>query len=150
MGQSLIQNYIHLVFSSKGVKPLIKPSIEKDLHAYIGGICNELNCQPLIVGGYTDHIHVLCMLSKNITLKTLVQKIKANSSKWVKSKDEDLKLFSWQKGYGSFSINPSQTKIVVEYIKNQHEHHKKKTFKEEYLAFLKKYNVEYDEKYLWD
>ena len=150
MGQSLIKNYIHIVFSTKDVKPLITPSIEKDLHAYIGAICKELDCQALIVGGYTDHIHILCMLSKKTALMTLVQKIKANSSKWVKSKDESLKMFSWQNGYGAFSINPSQTKIVTEYIKNQHEHHKKKTFKDEYLAFLRKYNIEYDERYLWD
>jgi len=80
----------------------------------------------------------------------LIQKIKANSSKWMKTKDESLKNFSWQSGYGSFSVNPTETDIVINYIRNQHIHHKKKTYKEEYLTFLKKYKVDYDERYLWD
>lgn len=150
MGQSLVHNYVHIVFSTKDIKPLIHPPFEQKLHAYITGVCNQLECEVLIVGGYTDHIHILCMLSKKIALMTLVQKIKANSSKWMKSKDESLKSFSWQNGYGTFSVNPSETNVVIEYIRNQHEHHKKKTFQEEYLAFLKKYNVDHDERYLWD
>ena len=150
MGQSLIQNYLHIVFSTKHRESLIKPPFEQELSAYISGICDELDCKALIVGGYTDHIHILCTLSKKIALMTLVQKIKSNSSKWMKDRDESLKNFYWQNGYGAFSVNPSQTETVIEYIKTQHIHHSKKSFKEEYLAFLNKYKVEYDEKYLWD
>jgi len=150
MGQSLAQNYIHIVFSTKYREALIKSPYEQELHAYIGGICNDLECQVLIVGGYTDHIHILCKLSKKIALMTLVQKVKANSSKWMKTKHASLENFFWQDGYGAFSVNPHEVDIVVRYIKNQHEHHKKKGFKEEYIAFLEKYNIEYNEAYVWD
>lgn len=150
MGQSLVQNYIHIVFSTKYREALIQPPYEQELHAYLGGTCNELECPVLIVGGYTDHIHILCMLSKKIALMTLVQKIKANSSKWIKTKDVSLENFFWQDGYGAFSVNPSEVDVVINYIKNQHEHHSKKDFKEEYRTILKKYNVSYDEQYVWD
>ncbi len=150
MGQSLVQNYIHIVFSTKHRKALIYPPFEQELHAYIGGICNELDCPVLIVGGYTNHIHILCMLSKKLALMTLVQKIKANSSKWIKTKDKQFANFFWQNGYGAFSVNPAQIDIVVNYIKNQHEHHSKKGFKDEYLSLLKTYKVEYNEDYIWE
>jgi putative transposase len=150
MGQSLVQNYVHIVFSTKYREALIKPPFEQELHAYLGGTCKELDCPVLIVGGYTDHVHILCMLSKKIALMTLVQKIKANSSKWMKTKDKSLANFFWQDGYGAFSVNPKEVDVVVNYIKNQHEHHSKKDFKVEYRAILKKYEVEYDERYVWD
>ena len=150
MGQSLVKNYVHIVFSTKDRQPWIQPPHEDELHAYIGGICKELECPILIVGGYTDHIHILCMLSKKMALMTLVQKIKANSSKWIKSSGECLKQFSWQNGYGAFSVNPSETDILIRYIRNQHQHHKKRTFKEEYIHFLMSNKSEYEEKYLWD
>ena len=150
MGQSLVQNYIHIVFSTKYRKPLITPPYEEELHAYIGGVCKELGCPVLIVGGYTDHIHILCMLSKKMALMTLVQKIKASSSKWMKTKDKKLKNFFWQDGYGAFSVNPRQVDIVINYIKNQHEHHRKKSFKEEYRLILDKFEMDYNEIYLWD
>lgn len=150
MGQSLVQNYIHIVFSTKHRQPLIRPPYEQELHAYIGGICKELDCPVLIVGGYTDHIHVLCMLSKKIALMTLVQKVKAHSSKWMKTKDESLTNFFWQDGYGAFSVNPKQVDTVVRYIQNQYEHHRQKTFKKEYRQFLTQYKTDYDERYVWD
>ena len=150
MGQSLVQNYIHIVFSTKYRKPLITPPYEEELHSYIGGVCKELGCPVLIVGGYTDHIHILCMLSKKMALMTLVQKIKASSSKWMKTKDKKLKNFFWQDGYGAFSVNPRQVDIVINYIKNQHEHHRKKSFKEEYRLILDKFEMDYNEIYLWD
>lgn len=150
MGQSLVQNYMHIVFSTKHRKPMIASSFEHELHAYIGGTCNALDCQVLIVGGYTDHIHILCMLSKKIALMTLVQKVKANASKWIKTKDESLTDFYWQDGYGAFSVSTSQVEKVVNYIKNQHAHHTKKTFQEEYRDVLTAYNITYDERYVWD
>lgn len=149
MGQSLVKNYIHIVFSTKHREELIKPPYEQELHAYIGGTCKELECPVLIVGGYTDHIHILCMLSTKLPLMTLVQKVKAASSKWMKTKDKSLEHFFWQDGYGAFSVNPAEVDVVIKYIQNQHEHHRKKNFKEEYTAFLKKYNVSFDERYVW-
>jgi REP element-mobilizing transposase RayT len=150
MGQSLVKNYIHIVFSPKYREPLIHEEIENELHKYLGGICNSLNCSVLIVGGYTDHIHILCMLSKNISLVELVKKIKSHSSKWIKTRSKNYSNFYWQDGYGAFSVNPSQIEIVKNYIANQKEHHDKKPFKNEFRLFLKKYEVEYDEKYVWD
>ena len=150
MGQSLVKNYIHIVFSTKHRQSLILPSIETELYSYLGGICNNLECHVLKVGGYKDHIHVLCMLSKKIALMKLVEQLKLNSSKWIKTKGNDFKNFYWQDGYGAFSVRPSEVEIVINYIANQKEHHSKKTFKDEYKAVLKKYEVSYDERYVWD
>ncbi|NNE32515.1 MAG: IS200/IS605 family transposase [Winogradskyella sp.] len=150
MGQSLVQNYLHIVFSTKHRQALIHPPNEEELHAYIGGTCKELGCPVLIVGGYTDHIHILCMLSKKVALMNLIQKVKANSSRWIKTKDRSLENFFWQDGYGAFSVNPSEVEVVIKYIKNQKEHHKNKSFKDEYRQFLEKYEVDYDERYVWD
>ena len=150
MGQSLVKNYIHIIFSTKLRAPLILESIENELYSYIGGICKQLECYPVKIGGYIDHIHILCMLSKKIPLMKLLEEIKAHSSKWIKTKDDTLKKFYWQNGYGAFSVNPYEVDKVIGYIENQKEYHRKKTFQEEYRAFLKKYNVEFDEKYVWD
>ncbi|WP_367391358.1 IS200/IS605 family transposase [Lewinella sp. LCG006] len=150
MGQSLVKNYIHIVFSTKYRQPLIQPYFENELHAYLGGICKSLDCPVLAVGGYTDHVHILTMLSKNIPLAELLQKLKANSSKWIKSKHPSLDEFYWQNGYGAFSVNPKQVGIVIRYIQNQKAHHTKKDFKTEYYSLLKQHEVSFDERYVWD
>ena len=138
------------MFSTKHRQPLIHAPVEAELHSYLGGICNKLDCPVIKVGGYTDHIHILCMLSKKIALMKLMEELKSHSSKWIKTKGEDYANFYWQDGYGAFSVNPSEVDIVVNYIANQHEHHSKTTFTTEYRALLKKYEVEYDERYVWD
>jgi REP element-mobilizing transposase RayT len=150
MGQSLVKNYIHLVFSTKYRQPLIHPPVEAELHAYLGGVCNRLECQSIKVGGYTDHIHILCRLSQKIALMKLVEEVKSHSSKWIKTKGEGYEKFYWQDGYGAFSVNPAAVDRVTNYIANQHAHHSKKGFQNEYRALLKKYKVEYDERYVWD
>jgi len=157
MGQSLVRNYLHIVFSTKNRQPLIIPAIETELHHYLGGICKNLECYPVKIGGYTDHIHILCMLSKKLTLIKLMEELKSHSSKCppagragIKIKDDSMKNFFWQDGYGAFSVNPYEIDVVKHYIENQHEHHKKKTFQNEYRAFLKKYQVDYDERYVWE
>jgi len=150
MGQSLVQNYIHIVFSTKHREPLIFPQYESELHSYLAGACKNMDCQPVKIGGCADHVHILCMLSKKIALFKLPEEIKNHSSKWMKTKDESLKNFYWQDGYGAFSVNPCEVDKAIAYISGQHEHHKKKTFQDEYMAFLKKYKTEYDERYLWD
>lgn len=129
---------------------MIVESVENELHAYLGGICKKLECPVLKVGGYTDHIHILCMLSKKIPLMKLLEEVKSSSSKWMKTKGKEYAHFYWQDGYGAFSVNPAEVNVVVRYIANQKEHHGKKTFQDEYRAFLEKYNVEYDERYVWD
>lgn len=150
MGQSLVKNYLHIVFSTKYRELLIKPPFEDELHRYLWGICYNLECFPVKIGGYTDHIHILCMLSKKIALMKLLEELKSHSSKWVKTKDESLKNFYWQNGYGAFSVNYKGVDVVTRYIANQHKHHHKKTFQEEFRSILADNNVEYDERYVWD
>ncbi len=150
MPQSIAYNYLHITFSTKYREPLIDEAIEEELFKYIGGICKNLECNPIKVGGYRDHIHILCILSRKIALMKLLEEVKSHSSKWIKTKGDQYKNFYWQRGYGSFSVNPAEIDVVIRYIENQAEHHKKKSFQEEYIAFLKKYNAEYDERYLWD
>ncbi|HET8866474.1 MAG TPA: IS200/IS605 family transposase [Gracilimonas sp.] len=135
MGQSLVQNYIHIIFSTKHRQPFIKPEIEDELYAYLGGICNRMESPPIKIGGYMDHVHILCRMSKKIALIKLLEELKSHSSKWIKTKSDELKQFYWQDGYGAFSVNPSEVNVVTKYIVNQKEHHRKKTFQEEYLAF---------------
>ena len=149
MPQSLVKTFIHIVFSTKHRQPLISRPFENEIHSYLGGTCKRLDCIPIIVGGHTDHVHILCLLSKKISLVGLMTELKANSSKRIKTKDGSLKNFYWQDGYGAFSVNPSEVDIVKSYIKNQHEHHRKKSFQDEYRIFLTKYNIDYDERYVW-
>ena len=150
MAQSLVRNYIHLVFSTKHRSPFIDESVENELFNYLGGVCKKLECQPIIVGGHLDHVHILCLLSKKIALIKLLEEVKSHSSKWIKTKGEKYSNFYWQDGYGAFSVNPKEVEVVVKYITTQKAHHSKKTFQTELLQFLKEYNVEYDERYLWE
>ena len=150
MGQSLTKNYLHIIFSTKHRQPLIHKSVESELHKYLGGICNALECYPVQIGGYDDHVHILCILSKKITLIKLLEELKSNSSKWIKTKGDGFKNFYWQDGYGAFSVSPSNIAELKTYIENQHEHHKIKSFQEEYREFLAENHVEYDERYVWD
>jgi putative transposase len=150
MPQSLVKNYVHLIWSTKYREHLIHAPAEEELHAYLGGICKRMECHPIKIGGYTDHVHVLCMLSKKIALMKLLEEVKSHSSKWMKTKGEDLSNFYWQDGYGAFSVNPADIDRVIAYIAYQKEHHSKITFQDEYRAILKRYKVEYDERYVWD
>lgn len=150
MPQSHVRNYIHITFTTKHRQMFINETIEKQLHDYLGGICRRLDCPPLMVGGFDDHVHILCMLSKKITLVKLLEEVKSHSSKWVKTLDITLQNFYWQDGYGAFSVNPSEIHTVIRYIANQRTHHLNTSYQDEYRRFLKKYNVEYDERYVWD
>lgn len=150
MGQSLVKNYVHIVFSTKYRQPLIYPPYEDELHSYLGGICKSMDCQPIKIGGYTDHVHMLCRLSQKIALMKLLEEVKSHSSKWMKTKDRSLSNFYWQNGYGAFSVNPAEAGAVIAYIANQHAHHSKKNFQDEYREYLNYYDVDYDERYVWD
>ena len=141
---------MHLVFSTKYRQQIIHPPVEAELHNYLGGTCNSLDCQTLIVGGFTDHVHILCMLSKKIALMGLLEKVKSHSSKWIKTIDKAYSNFYWQDGYGAFSVDPKGVDKVINYIASQHEHHRQQTFQNEYRGILKRYKVEYDERYVWD
>ena len=150
MPQSLSQVYVHLTFSTKNREPLIVPEIQDRLFQYLGGICSGLECTPVQIGGYRNHVHILCLLSRKIAQMKLVEEVKKESSKWIKTVGPDFSDFYWQDGYGIFSVNPAEKDVVIAYIKNQEKHHRKKLFQDEFRAFLKKYHVAYDERYVWD
>jgi putative transposase len=149
MAQSLSKVYIHITFSTKDRQHLIDENIKESLFQYLGGICKGLECNPVQIGGHTDHVHILCLLSRKIAQMDLLEEIKKQSSKWIKTQGMSYSNFYWQDGYGVFSVNPTQINVVVDYIKNQEEHHKTISFQDELRAFLKKYKVEYDERYIW-
>ncbi len=150
MSQSLTQLYVHLVFSTKHRKHFINEKIASDLYSYIGGTLSLLGCQPLKIGGMEEHIHILCCLSKNITIIKLLQEIKQSSSKWLKTKSDEFRNFYWQDGYGAFTVSPANVANLIAYIGNQRDHHHKKSFKEEYIEFLEGNDIQYDLRYVWD
>ena len=150
MPQSLSQVYVHITFSTKLRQNFIDENVEKSLYEYIGGICKGLECNPIQIGGYKNHVHILCLLSRKVTQAKLLEEIKKQSSKWIKTKSQIYSNFYWQNGYGIFSVNPKNTDKVIEYIKKQHQHHQKMSFKDEFMIFLKKYEIEYDKRYVWD
>jgi putative transposase len=150
MSQSLSRIFVHFIFSTKDRFPfLIDTDVRKQLHAYLAGIFNELESPSLEVGGMEDHVHILCRLSRNYSVSEIMNKAKSNSSLWAKQLGGRCAKFSWQSGYGAFSVDPSQIDSVQEYIQNQAGHHRKRTFQEEYLEILRQYRVEYDERYIW-
>ncbi len=120
------------------------------MHAYLAGACRNLGAPSIIIGGVEDHVHILSFMSRTLTLADFVATIKRDSSKWIKIHDETLVDFRWQVGYGIFSISPSHVDALRRYIENQEEHHQQETFQDEFRRLLKKYDVEYDERYLWD
>ena len=151
MPQSLAKIHLHIVFSTKHRYPFLSSDpFRAEMHSYLGGTCNALDCQAITVGGSSDHVHLLCMLSKNLSAVQLVGEIKRRSSKWAKTKASMTGKFSWQNGYGVFSIGQSHIETVQSYILDQLKHHQKKSFQEEYLDILKSHRVKYDERFLWD
>jgi REP-associated tyrosine transposase len=149
--QSLAKVLIHIVFSTKNRYPfLVDKEIRNKMHTYIGGVCNNLDCPVIVVGGVADHVHILCKLQRNSSIAKVVGDIKRASSKWIKSKSGMLSKFGWQNGYGVFSVGESEVNRVRRYITTQEEHHKKQNFQEELRLFLDQYEVEYDERYVWD
>ena len=150
MAQSLSKVYVHITFSTKDRQYLIDEKIRESLFQYLGGVCKGLECNPVKVGGHSDHVHILCLLSRKIAQMDLLEELKKQSSKWIKKQGDAYSNFYWQDGYGIFSVNPTQIDVVVAYIKNQEEHHKTLSFQDELRAFLKKYHVEYDERYIWN
>jgi putative transposase len=150
MPQSLANILIHIVFSTKNRAPLIRPEIEPELHPYMASICRACQCPAHAIGGTEDHIHLVCSLGRTVAVATLLEEIKKSTSKWMKTKGELYSQFSWQAGYGAFSIGQSQLDAVKKYIARQREHHRRRTFQEEFREFLAKYQVPYDERYVWD
>lgn len=151
MSQSLAKIIVHTVFSTKERRPFLRdPALRDELHHYLGGILNNLGCQPILVGGAEDHVHILSTLARTCEAAEMVKELKRSSSLWIKTKDAGLQDFAWQKGYGIFSIGFSQITQVREYIADQEEHHGRISFQDEFRALLAKYEVDYDERYVWD
>jgi putative transposase len=150
MPQSLAQVYVHIVFSTKERYPFIRPNMESELFAYMGDTIKRIGGIPHLINGTADHVHLLSSLPRTVALSKYIEEIKRNSSRWIKTKDNDYQKFAWQNGYGAFSVSSSQKESVIRYIAGQKEHHRDITFKDEFLAFLKKYNIEYNERYVWD
>jgi len=149
MSQSLAQIYLHIVFSTKNRQPLLK-DVQSETNEYLAGICKNLQCPALIINGIEDHIHLLTRHSKNINVADFLRELKRSSSKWIKTLNANLSLFSWQNGYGAFSISTTHVEIVKEYIANQEQHHICESFQDEFRKLCNKYGVEIDERYVWD
>lgn len=141
-------NY-HVIFSTKNRVKLISPEIEERLWAYIGGVARQHRMTALQVGGVEDHVHALVNAPPTIAPSQIAQFLKGDSSKWIHEEFPRLRAFAWQDGYGAFTVSKSSLSEVVRYIQNQREHHRQRTFQEEYVEFLQKHRVEYDERYVW-
>jgi REP element-mobilizing transposase RayT len=140
--------HVHIVFSTKNREPIILPVWRDRLHAYIGGILRTLQAIPDSVGGVEDHIHLLVGIRANHAVADLVREIKSLSSRWIHEELGQTR-FAWQEGYGAFTISSSEIAALQEYISKQEEHHRARTFQDEYLDFLARQNIGFDEKYLW-
>ena len=150
MPQSLSFILVHLVFSTKDRLPLIGESIRDGLHAFLAGVARTAGCECFRVGGVADHVHLAVRISRTITVAQLIEDLKTSSSKWIKEQSAKFSGFVWQRGYGAFSVGPGDRQALLDYIDSQEQHHQTRTFQEEYRAFLNKYGVSYDEKYVWD
>jgi len=151
MPQSLAKILVHTVFSTKDRRPFLRDqALREELHRYLGGILTNLDCQPIIVGGVEDHVHMLLALARTCTAAEMVKEVKRGSSLWIKTRNVDLHGFAWQNGYGIFSIGFSQIESVRNYIARQEEHHGKISFQDEFRQLLKRYEIEFDERYVWD
>ncbi len=150
MPQSLAKIYIHLVFSTKNRVRMIDEEIEAELFPYMAKVFRENDSPSLAINAAENHVHSLFLLSRKVALCDVIEEVKKSSSKWIKTKGERYRKFYWQNGYGAFSVSQSNLDVVKRYIARQKVHHRKISFKEEYLEFLDKYQVEYDERYVWD
>ena len=148
MPQSLANILIHVIWSTKERRPLISDDVRAGLHGYMAGILKNIESPALAINSVADHVHVLCQLSKNLAACKLVEEVKKSSRKWMK--EQVVVDFSWQNGYGVFSVSQSNADVVRKYIEDQAEHHKKRDFKAEFREFCERYNMAIDERYVWD
>lgn len=146
MPQSLAFILVHLIFSTKERTPFINDDVRPALHAYLATVARDVGCECFRVGGVADHVHLAVRLSRTTNVADLVKHLKTVSSQWIKT--QGVKGFSWQRGYAAFSVGPTDTGALVEYIAGQEDHHRKRSFQDELRAFLKRYGVEFDERYV--
>jgi putative transposase len=148
MPQSLSFMLEHLVFSTKDRAGVLTKSIQSELHPYMATLVRDLKCEAFLVGGAEDHVHLAIGLSRTISMADLVEGVKVESSKWLKTKG--IPYFAWQRGYGVFSVGPRDLDALLRYIRNQEEHHRRQSFQDEYRSFLNRYGMKFDERYVWD
>jgi putative transposase len=150
MPQSLSLVVVHVIFSTKDRQPSLEPGVRTRARAYLAEVARNLGCECYEAGGVSDHVHLAIRMSRTITIAGLVEKLKTASSRWIKALSPELRRFSWQRGYGCFSVGPQDVTALREYIRDQERHHAKRSFQDEFRVLLKKYGVKYDEAYMWD
>jgi REP element-mobilizing transposase RayT len=139
----------HVVFSTSERRPFLSEAIRPDAHAYMGGILRQLNAVPIAIGGTSNHVHLMTRLPADLSLADCLRVVKTNSSRWIKERWPERRLFSWQGGYGAFTVSESNRGAVIRYIQDQEQHHRRISFQEEFLALLKKHGVDFDERHVW-
>jgi REP element-mobilizing transposase RayT len=150
MPQSHAKLLVHLVYSTKHRERVLTGDIREELHCYTAGILKKYESPAILVNSVEDHVHILFSQSRNHSLADLVEQVKKGTSKWLKTKGRAFARFHWQNGYGAFSVSQSNVTKVTNYIRSQKEHHKRQSFQDEFRAFLKRHEIEFDERYVWD
>jgi REP element-mobilizing transposase RayT len=150
MPQSLSKVILHIVFSTKDREPRLNSDVRPRVHAYMATVCRDLGADLVRVGGVSDHVHVVTRLPRTLSQAQLIEQIKKASSKWIKTLDSRYRGFFWQRGSGAFSVSPSQLDGVLQYVDAQQEHHRTRTFQEEYRELLRRHGIDFDERYVWD
>ena len=142
--------WVHFIWSTSGREPWIGADWQEDLFGFMGGIINNKKAKLICAGGTFDHVHLYASLPSTITIAEFVNAVKSNSSRWIHESFPNRRAFRWQESYGAFSVSKSEEAKIINYIQNQERHHAKRTFKQEFVEFLDRYQIEYDERYLWD
>jgi len=150
MSQSLSKCVLHCVFSTKDRYPFLEGDLKNAMHGYLATVARDLGCDDVLVGGMFDHVHLALTLPRTLAVSVLMEKLKTPSSKWAKTQDSKLRRFAWQKGYGAFFVSPKDLGALRHYIENQEEHHRVLSFQDEFRRFLKRYDVPFDERYVWE
>jgi REP element-mobilizing transposase RayT len=150
MSQSLARLHIHLIFSTKNRQSFITDAIRDSLHRYMAVVLKNFGCPAAIINSMEDHVHILFDLGRTVAVSQAAEEVKKSSSKWLKTQGSQFGAFSWQAGYGAFAVSESNVPAVRDYIANQREHHRKKSFQAEYRALLERHGIAFDERYVWD
>lgn len=150
MPQSLSKVILHVIFSTKNREPWLDADVRPRMHAYLATICRDLRANFVHVGGLADHVHIVTTLPRTVSQAQMIERIKKVFSKWIKSLSSRYRGFFWQRGYGAFSVSLSQLDAVLQYVEMQQEHHRTRTFQEEYRELLRRHGVNFDERYVWD
>ena len=150
MAQSLARLHVHLIFSTRDREPFLGDGVRDSLHRYMATVLQNMGCLPVLINSVEDHVHILFELARTVAVSVAVEEVKKTSSKWIKTQGIEFADFAWQGGYGALAVSESNVPVVREYIARQQEHHRRKTFAEEYRAFLQRHGVAFDERYVWD